>query len=149
VCKSFEDANAAQLAGWVANGTAKLVYRPVAILDSATSTEYSTRALTAAAAVVDTSPAAFPAFHTLLFESQPAENTAGLDDGQLVTLAHQSGAEYKAVQTALAGRTYDSWIAGMTDAFSKAGYTGTPTVLVNGTMLKDWSPAALSAAVTG
>jgi protein-disulfide isomerase len=146
-CKAFEDANAAQIAGWVADGTAKVVYRPVAILDHASSTEYSTRALTAVAAVVDASPTKFTAFHAKLFANQPAENTAGLDDGQLVTLAQQSGAEFTAVQSALKERRYDTWIKKLTDDFSKRGFTGTPTVVVDGTQLKDTSPAGLAAAV--
>ena len=147
-CKSFEDANATQIDGWVKAGTVKVTYRPVSILDRYSSTEYSTRALNAAAAVVDASPAAFPAFHKLLFANQPAENSAGLTDGQLVDFATQAGADANAVRTALAKRSFDPWVTTVTDAFSKAGYTGTPTVLVNGEKLTDWSPTALAAAVT-
>jgi len=147
-CKSFEDANAAQLAAWVQAGTARVVYRPISILDRSSSTEYSTRALTAAAAVVDASPAKFVAFHTLLFANQPAENTPGLDDGQLVSFAQQVGADVPAVQTALKQRRYDTWIATVTDEFSKRGFTGTPTILVNGVRLEDWSPENLRAVVT-
>ena len=147
-CKSFEDANAAQIDAWVKAGTVKVVYRPISILDRASTTQYSTRALNAAAAVVDSTPTAFPAFHELLFANQPAEGSAGLTDGQLLDFATQAGADTGAVRTALAKRSYDPWVTTVTDAFSKAGYTGTPTILVNGTKLTDWSPTALADAVT-
>lgn len=146
-CQAFEQTNGAQLDAWVADGTARVVYRPVSILDRYSSTEYSTRALTAAAAVVDATPAAFPKFHELLFAAQPAENSAGLTDGQLVELAQQAGGSVTAVQAALKDRSYDTWIATVTEEFSTKGYTGTPTVVVNGTPLTDWSPTALEAAV--
>lgn len=146
-CKSFEDANEAQLASWVADGSVRLVYRPVSILDRYSSTEYSTRSMTAAAAVMNASPAAFVTFHDLLFANQPAENTPGLTDGELVELAKQAGASVSAVQTALQNRSYDTWIRSATDEFSKKGYTGTPTIVVNGTPLTDWSPTALANAV--
>lgn len=146
-CKSFEDENAAQLDEWVKAGTVKVIYRPVSILDRYSSTEYSTRSLNAAASVVTASPTAFPAFHKLLFANQPAENTAGLTDAQLVDFAKQAGADATAVEAALAARTYDPWVAKVTEDFSKAGYTGTPTVLVNGTKLEDWSAASLADAV--
>ena len=107
-----------------------------------------TSAVSLAAAVVTASPAAFPAFHKLLFANQPAENTAGLTDAQLVDYAKQAGADATKVEAALAARSYDPWVTKVTDEFSKAGYTGTPTVLVNGTKLEDWSAAALAAAVT-
>ncbi len=146
-CKSFENQNAAQLEKMVSDGTVKILYKPVSILDRASTTQYSTRALTAAAAVVDTSPSAFPAFHKLLFANQPAEGGAGLTDAQLVALATQAGADGAAVQTALSRRSYATWIATATDDFSKAGFTATPTVLVNGTKVEDWTPAKLATAV--
>lgn len=146
-CASFEEANATQIEKWIADGTVKVEYRPIAFLDEQSTTGYSTRALVAAAAVVDKTPSAFPAFHKLLFANQPAEGSAGLDDAKLVELAGQAGGDTAAVQTALSQGKFKGWTAKVTDAFFTAKYTGTPTILVNGTQLKDWSPTALAAAV--
>lgn len=146
-CKQFEDANAAQIESWISAGTVKVVYKPVAILDRFSTTEYSTRSLNAAAAVVAADPAKFPAFHKLLFANQPAENSPGLPDSTLIDYAVQAGVSKAAVESAITSRKYAPWTVGATDAFTKAGYTGTPTVLVNGTKLDDWSPDKVKAAV--
>lgn len=146
-CKAFEDANAEQFKKWAADGTAKIVYRPIALLDNYSTTEYSSRALTAVAAVVATTPTAFEKFHAVLFENQPAEGGAGLTDDKLVELATQAGATPDPVRKALADRSYDTWIAKVTDDFSKAGHNATPTVLVGDTKITDWSPDKLAAAV--
>jgi len=146
-CRSFEQTNAAQVDSWVAAGTVKVLYRPVAFLDRASTTQYSTRALTAAAAVVSSPPSAFPAFHKLLFANQPVEGSAGLTDAQLVDFATQAGADAAAVRTALAERSYATWITTVTDEMSKAGYNSTPTVLLDGKQLTDWTPDKLASAV--
>lgn len=146
-CKHFEDANAAQLNAWVDAGTVKIDYRPVAFLDAASTDRYSTRALNAAAAVLDTAPRSYPAFHAALYAEQPAEGGPGLSDERLIDLAVAAGAPRDAVATAVENRTYEGWAARVTDAASRAGVVGTPTVLVNGVTLADVSPAALRRAV--
>src|SRR5690606_14596617 len=55
-------------------------------------TEYSLRAANAAACVAEFSPDDFFAFHEALFADQPAENTDGLSDEELVDLAARAGA---------------------------------------------------------
>ena len=146
-CQQFETESGKQLAAWVADGTVKLDYRPIAILDRASTTRYSTRSLDAAAAVLNSSPAAYQKFHDLLFANQPAEGSAGLPDSRLVELAGQAGADSAAVKQALADQQYEGWAATVTDESSQAGVTQTPTVKVNGTELKSNSPADLTAAV--
>jgi len=146
-CKNFESLNATQLAKWAADGTAKLEYHPVAILDRYSSTNYSTRALNAAAAVIDIKPSAFVAFHTLLYQNQPAENSAGLTDAQLIDYAVQAGVDRATVQSAISGQKYKAWTQKVTDLFSQKGFTGTPTLLVNGKQLDDYSVAKVTAAV--
>ena len=147
VCKDFEQANAAQLAAWAADGTARLEYHPVAILDRYSSTNYSTRALNAAAAVFNVDPALFVKYHSLLYANQPAENSAGLPDSQLIDLAVQAGAQRTAIESPITTEKYKGWTLKVTDDFSVKGLTGTPTVIVNGKQLADWSPAKLKAAV--
>lgn len=147
VCKDFEDADSAQLRAWADAGTVKLEYHPVAILDRYSSTDYSTRALNAVAAVMDSQPDAFLKFHDLLYANQPAENSAGLPDSQLISLAVQAGAQESAVAPAITSLKYKGWTQTVTNGFSKRGLKGTPTVIVNGKTLKDWSPPKLKAAV--
>lgn len=147
VCQQFESANKTQLDGWVKDGTLKIEYRPIAFLDRASTTGYSTRALSAAAAVVNSDPAAFPAFHSLLFANQPAEGSAGLTDAELAELAGQAGASQAEVAAALKAETYKSWTAKVTEDSSKAGITGTPTLIVDGKTLSGFSPDVVKAAV--
>jgi protein-disulfide isomerase len=147
VCKQFEDENASQLDAWVKAGTLKIEYRPIAFLDRESTTRYSTRALDAAAAVVNSDPSAFPAFHRLLFANQPAEGSAGLTDAKLASLAAQAGASQSLIAGALSKGTYEAWAAKVTDDSSKAGVTGTPTLIVNGKQLPDFSAGTVKAAV--
>ena len=147
-CAAFEKENRTQIEAWIAAKTVKVEYRPIAFLDDKSTTGYSTRALIAAAAVVDKAPSTFPAFHQLLFDNQPAEGTAGLTDSQLVDYATQAGADAAAVRTALEKSSFKGWTQKVTEGFFTKKYTGTPTVLVNGTQLKDWSATALADAVT-
>lgn len=133
VCKSFEDLDAATMQKYVDDGTLKVEYRPVAILDRSSTTEYSTRALNAAACVSNaTDVATWKKFHDLLYANQPPEQTAGLTDDQLVTYATQAGAGSAAVGTCIKDRTFGDWSSSATEAFSKAGLSGTPTVQLNG-----------------
>ena len=146
-CKSFEDANAAQLAGWVADGSVRVEYRPIAFLDRASTDDYSTRALNAAATVLDLAPAGFKQFHDALYAEQPAEGGPGLTDARLVELAVAAGAPQEQAKAAIDGLRYRAWTAKVTEDASKAGVNSTPTVVVNGTTLTDHSPAAVAAAV--
>ncbi len=145
VCKQFEQTTGPALQQLVDSGKVKVIARPVAILDRASSTQYSTRALNAAACVVDAKPEAYPQFAHLLFEQQPEEGGAGLPDSALVAAAQQAGAGD--ISSCVADKTYEGWAARTTDQASQDGLTGTPYVLVDGTQLRSPTPDALTAAV--
>jgi protein-disulfide isomerase len=148
-CKNFEDASGKTLAQLVAAGTVQAHYHPMAFLDNATNNKYSTRALNAAAAVLDSAgTAAFQTFHDLLYAHQPPESGTGLTDAQLIAYAHQAGATSATVDSAIKNLTFGDWVKKETDQASKDGVTATPTVLVKGKTLSDLSPAGLTAAVT-
>jgi protein-disulfide isomerase len=146
-CKVFEDANHDQLTRWIADGTAKVEYRPIAFLDRASTDDYSTRALNAAATVLDLAPDGYRQFHDALYAEQPAEGGPGLGDARLLELAVAAGAPREAAKAAIDDLRYRSWVARVTEDASKAGVNSTPTVLVNGTPVEDRSPAGLAAAV--
>ncbi|MGY1602442.1 DsbA family protein [Geodermatophilus sp. SYSU D00815] len=149
VCKTFEEESGATLASLVADGTVRLRYHGMAFLDTSANDDYSTRALNAAAVVLDAAgPDAFRAFHDLLFADQPAEGGPGLTDEQLVEHAAEAGASGAEVERAIGDLAYGDWVQRVTDAASRDGVTGTPTVLVDGEQLADLSADALSAAVS-
>jgi len=147
VCQEFETESGKQIATWVKNGTVKVAYRPVAFLNRESTTQYSTRALDAAAAVVDSDPGAFQAFHDLLYAQQPPEGSAGLTDAALVQLAGQAGVPTAAVQQALKDKQFEGWVTRVTDQASKDGVVGTPTILVNGQKLSSFGLPEMQAAV--
>jgi protein-disulfide isomerase len=147
ICKEFEVADGAALKSWQQAGTVQLVYHPVAFLDRASTTNYSTRALEAAVSVQNSSPSSFQAFHDLLYANQPAEGSAGLPDSKLADLAAQAGANKATVASDLSSQRFKAWTVEATDAFSQK-YTGTPTVLVDGKQPQALDLASLKAAVT-
>lgn len=144
-CKAFEQSTGATLTSLVDQGKVRVDYRPIAILDRFSSTEYSTRALSAAGCVVDQAPNAYTAFHDALFAEQPAENSAGLTDARLAEVATRAGAP--AAASCITDRRFTGWAGRVTDQSSKDQVTGTPTVLVAGKALDDTSPQGLQAAV--
>ena len=147
ICKEAHQANDAQLDQWVKDGTVKVRYQPIAFLDRASTDQYSTRSLNAAAAVIDLHPAGFEAFQQSLYDHQPAENGPGLTDDQLIGYAVAAGAPKDQVSTDIRTRRFAGWVKQVTDESSRRGVTGTPTIKVNGTVLKDWTPAQFKAAV--
>lgn len=151
ICHDFETATRDQLSAALDDGRIKIEYRMVAFLDRASSTDYSSRALNAAAVVLDTSGQdVFVTFHDLLFDNQPAEGSAGLSDDELVAFAVEAGAEESAVRDGIENEDFGQWVINATDQMSKDGVNGTPTVFVDGkkagSTLEDSINAALAAA---
>jgi len=149
VCAELERTSGSTLTQLADAGTVQLRYHPLAFLDRASTTRYSTRALNAAAVVAESGTPAFRAFHDLLFADQPAEGSAGLTDDQLIAYAAQAGASGAAVESGIRDLRYGDWVAAATDRGSTDGVTGTPTVFVDGTLLAnaDLTPAGITAAV--
>jgi protein-disulfide isomerase len=144
ICREFEQQSGPTLKSLIDRGTVRADYRPIAFLDRASTTNYSTRSLSSVGCVLDTTPSAFPAYHDLLFANQPPEDSAGLSDGKLAALAKQAGVD---AADCIAAHRFQGWAARVTDQASKDGVNGTPTVLVNGRALQDRTPRGLTAAV--
>ncbi len=142
LCGQFEKTNGDQLASWLDSGTATIEVHPIAILDRVSQgTKYSTRAANAAACVANFSPDQYFAFHQALFAQQPAENTVGLTDEQLIALTVTAKVgSASAVSDCITGQTFKSWVANAKDRAltgpipnaDVTSITGTPTVIVNG-----------------
>src|SRR5262249_28969188 len=115
----------------------RVEYHPIAFLDAASTTDYSSRALGAAACALDEAGIdAYLQMHELLFLHQPPEGSAGLSDGQLADLAEQAGADRGAVADCMGQGPFAGWAEAATEQASKDGVTGTPTILVDGTRLE-------------
>jgi protein-disulfide isomerase len=133
ICKEFEAATGPQVQAAVADGKVKVDYRVVSFLDRASTTNYSSRALNAAMAVLSTAgPEAFVKFHSLAYQNQPEEGSAGVPDSTLVDWAVQAGAKESEVKPLIEGNVYHQWVVNATDQMSKDGVNGTPTVFING-----------------
>jgi protein-disulfide isomerase len=147
-CKNFEAQSGSTLAGLLARGKVVLHYHPMAFLDSSANGNFSTRALNAAAVVLDTAgPGAFQRFHDLVYAHQTPEDGPGMTNAQLVSFANQAGATGAAVTQAIDSGRYDDWTRKVTEQASEDGVTGTPTVIIGGTQLTDLSPSGVTAAV--
>ncbi len=144
VCAQYEQQSGATIDQLVAAGQAKVVYHPVAFLDSFSSTRYSSRASAAAGCAADAG--VLPQYTKLLYANQPPEHGDGLPEQQLVDLGTQAGAGDGFAACVNGGR-YDAWTKSVTDQASRAGVNATPTVQVNGQEIAR-TDDALRAAVT-
>lgn len=151
VCGQFEKFYHQRLAQAAAEGKAKVIYHPVAILDElSTPPGYST--LAAGATLCAAEAGVFPRFHDSLFAAQPAEGGRGWTSAQLQQLARdlgagdgfqqcmQSGADRR---VAAATETARRYISGL----RSDGRFGTPSVVVNGTLVNVSDPGWLDQAL--
>ena len=135
-CGRFERANAAELDRLLAEGTIRLEVYPMSFLDRASSgTRYSTRAANAVATVADRAADKVLAFNLALYAHQPGEGSEGLDDAQIAGLARDAGVPREVIE-AFAARTFEPWIAQVTEKAFAGGVNSTPTVKVNGVVFK-------------
>jgi protein-disulfide isomerase len=141
-CGDFEKTNGQYIASLIENGKTTVETHPMAILDRLSQgTKYSTRAANAVACVANYSPDQFYDFNTLMFMNQPAENTVGLSDDELIKFTTQAKVDAASViSTCITDQKFKGWVAEAT-ARAQNGpipnsnikkVEGTPTVIVNG-----------------
>lgn len=143
-CRQFERISGPTLDQMVREGTVRVVYHPVAFLDRMSSTNYSSRASAAAGCAADAG--VYPEFAKRLFVQQPPEGGDGLPPETLISIGQTAGAGPDFAACVREDR-YAGWTARLTDAASRAGIPGTPTVLVNDQPVEDLTPDGLRAAV--
>jgi protein-disulfide isomerase len=129
-CNQFEQQAGADIDQLVADGRIRLVYHPVAYLDRYSSTEYSTRSSAASGCAADGGK--FREYAKALFERQPPEGGAGLSDDELINIGAGVGLTGADFASCVRDGTYRSWTRHVTEAASRDGVSGTPTVRVNG-----------------
>jgi protein-disulfide isomerase len=131
-CKQFDEAQREALADWSTRDGSQVVLHPLTFLDRASQgSAYSTRAATVLATAAEQDPAAVLAILLDLYDRQPAEQTAGLDDAALRAIASAHGVD---AAEALADRPWDATFRKTSaEAFSgRDAITGTPTMRVDG-----------------
>lgn len=142
ICNQFEQTTGPTLDKMVQASQIRIYYHPVAYLDRASQgTNYSTRASGAAACAADAG--VFDKYRSVLYQNQPQENTPGLTNAQLIQYGTQAGVkDTAAFEKCVNDGKYSTWTATLTEAASKGGVGGTPTVKVNGTVVggKDTVP---------
>jgi len=136
-CQQFEEANGASLALAATNDTITLRLHSLTFLDRVSAdTNYSTRASSALTCQATLNPDSTLDYVAALFANQPAENTTGLSDDELVALA--TGGE--SIAGCVADGDYGAWsqanteqaLAGPIAGSELPSISGTPTVLVDG-----------------
>jgi protein-disulfide isomerase len=130
ICHEFETDSGPTLSQLVADKKVTVRYHTVSILDDRSQgTQYSTRAAGAAAEAAQEGK--FQEYFDVLYANQPEENSTGLSDAKLIELGKSVGLG-DTFAKAVNDKTYDAWVATVTDTFSARGFTGTPTIVVNG-----------------
>ncbi|NYG58330.1 protein-disulfide isomerase [Nocardioides daedukensis] len=125
-CADFKKVANDELLAAAQDGSAYVVYRPMAFLN-----EWSVRAMNALGVVLDEAGGqAALKLHDLLFANQPS-GTVPSDD-EIVALAVQAGASESDVRKGIEDLSFRQWVVNATDDASKRGVTGTPTVFING-----------------
>lgn len=160
-CGAFEEANGDNLISLATEGSATVVYHPIAILNRfSNGTGYSTRAASASALVADEAPDQFAAFNEQLFAGQPEEGTDGLTNSEIADIARDAGVPGDVADQIADGTALDrfgQWVTSATNEVSanpdlvnpQSGSFGTPTITIDGKLwTENWTdPNALLQAV--
>ncbi len=127
-CGAFEQQNGTMLENYVGSGDVKLQVYPINFLDAQSlGSRYSTRAANLFSCVVEQQPdAAFELHKRLLSaEVQPAEQTEGLSDDELLEQAEAAGADLTPeLRECVKDREFADFISGNTKAATETGILG-------------------------
>jgi protein-disulfide isomerase len=144
-CGEFEKEAKSTIDKLIGEGKIQLTIHPIAILDEASNGKrYSTRASAASACASDGGQL-WP-YNSVLYANQPQEGSDGLTTDKLIELGKSVGLG-GGFESCVRDGTYVTWVPQVTDAASRRGIQGTPTVYVAGKQLAEPSAASLLAAV--
>ncbi|MCD2158145.1 DsbA family protein [Rhodococcus cerastii] len=146
-CRQFEVNVGPVLTELTTTGLISVEDHPIAFLDQASTTQYSTRAANAAACVAEIDRDKWQAWKTAMFEAQPAEGGPGLTDDEIVDIAAKVGVVSPDLETCVSSRRYDDWVSTITKAALENGIKGTPYVTVNGEPISQLTPEGIRAAI--
>ncbi len=133
-CGQFEKTEGETITQLIDEGKITLEFHPVSILDRLSQgTQFSTRAASAMYAVAEADPDNAYAFLTAMYANQPAEQTAGLTDEEMVQIAKDAGVN---VTPELESAILDGKFLDFASQQSlPEGATGTPTLAINGELV--------------
>jgi protein-disulfide isomerase len=140
ICNQFEQSYGESISGLVSDKTITLNVHPIAILDrSSQGTAYSSRSASAMYAVAIADADHAYAFMQAMYANQPAENSTGLTNAKIISIAEDAGVTMTdELKSAINDNKYLNYVQTMTDKTPIApGSTsiGTPTIAINGTAI--------------
>ncbi len=145
ICGQFETTYGPEITDLVDDGTITLNIHPISILDRySQGTEYSTRAANAMYCVAEADPDAAYPFMQEMFEKQPAEQSTGLTDDEILAIASDVGVT--GIDSCVTDRTFGDYVTSMTkNTPIQPGSQGigTPTLAVNGETIANSSIPAV------
>ena len=144
-CGQFEELNGEDVQTMIEEEEATVNIVPRNFLDTLSTTgDYSSRTANAFVCVYEESPEAAITLQQLLFENQPAENSAGLTDEQIASYAKEAGASEETLSCLDEG-TYEPWVNKVADPHGEDTGSGTPFVKVDDTVLEpqQWGEAGV------
>jgi protein-disulfide isomerase len=133
-CRRFELSSGQPLARLAGDGQISLIYHPMNFLDAASTTNYSTRAAAASGCAAD--QGRFVEYAHALFVNQPPEGGPGLSDAELADIGRAAGLADAAFPACVADAPYLDWPPYVTVRAAALGVQATPTVLVEGTVVR-------------
>lgn len=136
------------LTEFIETGTISVDYHIAGLLDGYSRNKYASRAANASWAVAQNDLAAWPRWHTAMFEQQPPEGTAGPADDELAEQTRQLGITAPEVEQAIMSGTYRRFVDQHAQQLIDDGINSVPRILINGQPLADPSPSGLKAAIT-
>ncbi|MFC3576303.1 DsbA family protein [Streptomyces yaanensis] len=131
-CKAFETVYSPTIHQLADAGQLRVEYHLVTLIDGNLGGSGSLRAANAAACAQDAGK--FREYHDVLYRNQPSETKDSYaDNAKLIDLAGKvGGLDTPAFQKCVNDGTHDSWVAKSNAAFQSGGFSGTPTVLLDG-----------------
>ncbi|MBO4258957.1 DsbA family protein [Streptomyces griseorubiginosus] len=131
-CQAFEMTYRPTINELTDSGQLRVEYHLVRLIDGNLGGTGSLRAANAAACAQDAGK--FRDYHDVLYQNQPKEtDDAFADNSKLIALAGKvHGLDTPAFRTCVNDGTHDSWVDKSAAAFRSSGFSGTPTVILNG-----------------
>lgn len=134
-CRTFEQANGAQIDQWVEAGEVNVIYHPVTYTGGVNSTRANN-----AYACADAEGQGQEFLVAAFEQQQNWTNNALVSLGDDLGIGGDFG-------SCVRDGVYDSWSSSVTSAARDAGVEGTPAIFVNGEPVDNPAPEALAAAV--
>jgi protein-disulfide isomerase len=144
-CRQFEESAGPALDQLLAENKITLVWHTLGFLDDASTTDYSTRAASAAGCASDGGK--LNEYGEALFARQPPEGGSGLSDDELIEIGGPVGLNAPAFAQCVRGLDYRDWVDHVNASAARRGVNATPSVFVDGTLLDRPTVDSLQAAV--